>query len=319
MSDDLALAKQLLDYVFRYRRVLDASDPCAATPCETCYGYQLPKVLDAVAAGRPLQFLILAFPAKSPNQRKVLGELPDMAERVAIEFLQSFCDHVGGFYPPGATVRICSDGHVFSDLVGVRDDAVTAYRDELAKMIADTGGQSIDLYTLDDAFPEASYPDMRRRLEDTFAQDLEALRAQVRTDPDRRALFNGIHRFLFEDCSALQPDRSRSQLREQCKDLAYRVIRRSDAWSRLVAGAHPAGVRLSIHPQPCHSEKIGFHLVKTRDNWLTPWHSVALDDGTSLTLVKRSEAERLNAALVWRHARPSHFVAPHLLLQKESS
>lgn len=316
MSDDLALARQLLHYVFRHRRVLDPADPCASAPCETCYAYQLPRVLDAVSRRRPLQFVILAFPAKSPNPRKVLGELPDMAERLAIEFLQSFCDHVGGFYPPGATVRICSDGHVFSDLVGVRDEAVTAYRDELAKVIADTGGQSIDLFTLDDAFPALAHAEQRHRLESAYAQGLVALREQVRTDPDRRAVFNGIHRFLFEDSSVLQPEVSRSRLREHCKELAYHVIRRSDAWSRLVAHAHPAGLRLSIHPQPCHSAKIGIHLVRTRDNWLTPWHGVALDDGTSLTLVKRCEAERLNAALVWRHARPSHFVAPHLLLKE---
>lgn len=317
---DLPIAKQVLEYVFRYRRTMTADDPCADNPCDTCYSVHLPKVRAAVERGEPVHFLILAFPAKSPNHRKVLGELPDMAERVAIEFLQSFCDHIGGFYPPGARVTICSDGHVFSDLVGVRDDAVTAYRDELAKMIVNTGGQSIDLYSLDDAFPgDLTYDEMRERLVAGYALSLEELRAQVRTDDDRRALFNGIHRFLFEDQSVLHPHLSRTRVREDCKELAYHVIRRSDAWSTLVAGEHPGGVRLSIHPQPCHGQKIGFHLAKTRDNWLTPWHGVALDDGTSVTLVKRSEAERLNASLVWRHARPSHFVAPHLLLGKGTS
>jgi pyoverdine/dityrosine biosynthesis protein Dit1 len=54
-------------------------------------------------------------------------------------------------------------------------------------------------------------------------------------------------------------------------------------------------------------------MIRTRDNWLTPWHGVAMDDGNSVTLIKRSTAEKLNASVVWRNGRPSHFVAPHLM------
>jgi pyoverdine/dityrosine biosynthesis protein Dit1 len=37
----------------------------------------------------------------------------------------------------------------------------------------------------------------------------------------------------------LQPERSRTQARQQCKGLAYQVIQRSDAWGRLVADGFP--------------------------------------------------------------------------------
>jgi len=40
-----------------------------------------------------------------------------------------------------------------------------------------------------------------------------------------------------------------------------------------------------------------------------PWQGVLLEEGGSLTLVRRHEAEQLKASLVWRNERPSHFVA----------
>jgi pyoverdine/dityrosine biosynthesis protein Dit1 len=98
---------------------------------------------------------------------------------------------------------------------------------------------------------------------------------------------------------------------KQCKELAYRMIQRSRAWGDLVGDVFPDSLRLSIHPQHSHAGKIGFHLVRTRDNWLTPWHGVVVDDGTSVTLVKRSQAEHAKASLVWRHGRPSHYVNPN--------
>jgi pyoverdine/dityrosine biosynthesis protein Dit1 len=69
-------------------------------------------------------------------------------------------------------------------------------------------------------------------------------------------------------------------------------------------------VRLSIHPQPCHAEKIGIYLVDTRDNWLTPWHGVAVETQGRFALMKRHEAEALGARVVYRDGRPSHFLAP---------
>jgi pyoverdine/dityrosine biosynthesis protein Dit1 len=121
-----------------------------------------------------------------------------------------------------------------------------------------------------------------------------------------------MHRFMVEDQVELRPDASRTRVRLDCKDLALRVIQRSNAWSSVVARTFPAAVRLSIHPQPHHSAKIGVHMLRTRDAWLTPWHGTVLDDGQRLTLVKRADAERLNATIAYRRGRPSHFVAPHL-------
>lgn len=312
------IADRVLRYLLRFQRLTTPTADCAHRPCETCLATHRPKVQRFIERNRPVEFVILAFPCKSPNPRKVLGKLPDLAEELSLEFLQSFTEHVSHFYPPGARVRICSDGHVFSDLVGVADDEVSRYRAELQQIITRQGG-GIETLGLDDLFGAGEYPALRDRLVRTHAVPLADLRALVRTNLSRGSLFNGVHRFLVEDQSVLRPELSRTKIRTLCKGLAYQVIQRSDAWSKRVAEAFPDAVRLSIHPQPCHSAKIGIHLLRTKDNWLTPWHAVALDDGNTISLVKRCDAERLDASLIWRNNRPSHFVAPHIALQEAAA
>ncbi|UAK31900.1 isocyanide synthase family protein [Nocardia asteroides] len=306
--DAESVATEILRMVFARRRSAEPKSVCELAPCAECFAPHLPKVIRYIEAGTPVHFVIPAFPAKSRNRRKTLGRLPDMAEALAIESLQGFCDQISSVYRPGAIVTICSDGHVFSDTLGIPDVHVDHYGTELRRMIRSTGGGSIGLYGLRDAMPEMTWDERRRRLLAEYSDGIGALRAAVRTDPAARRMFNGIHRFMVEDNAVLLPDLSATQRRNRSKETAYEVVQRSQAWSRLMAEIFTEAVRLSIHPQANHSEKIGFHLLRTQDSWLTPWHGVVLDDGTSQTLVKRMHAEELGARLVWRNSRPSHFV-----------
>ncbi|MFJ9543899.1 L-tyrosine/L-tryptophan isonitrile synthase family protein [Streptomyces sp. NPDC101225] len=50
---------------------------------------------------------------------------------VSLTFLNALCPEMERIYPPGARVTICSDGHVFGDLIGVPDEHIDAYADEL--------------------------------------------------------------------------------------------------------------------------------------------------------------------------------------------
>lgn len=305
------LIKQILQLVFRFRRLEHPDDPCTE-PCPTCFETHADRVRAYLEHEEPLHFVLPAFPAKSRNPSKVVGSLPDLGERISLEFLQSFCEHIGHVYPPGARILICSDGHVFSDLLGIPDEDVTAYRAELERIVHSIGADSVRMYALDDAFGLDSYDDMRSLLVRNYATPVAEIRAEVRTDVGARSLFNGMHRFMVEDQTPLYPNMSRTKLKEMCKDLAYQMIQRSRAWGDLVGEEFPDSLRLSIHPQPSHAEKIGFHLIRTKDSWLTPWHGVVVDDGTTFTLMKRSQAERDSASLIWRHGRPSHYVNPSI-------
>jgi pyoverdine/dityrosine biosynthesis protein Dit1 len=313
------IAQQVLGLLYRYRRVDESLETengdNASMPCIACFEARLSRLELFIRRHEEIHFVIPAFPAKSPNRSKVLGSLPDLGEYLALGFLQALCDYIGHFYTPGARVTICSDGHVFADVVGVTDDVVTAYRTNLTGMISTANWKSLDLFGLDDAFGSLDYPKLRQVLEDNYAASISELKQRTRTEDNMRALFNGIHRFMFEDAVGTRgAESSRTKLRKESKEAAYQTIRRSNAWSRVVAERFPGAIRLSIHPQPPHSEKFGLQLMRTKDGWLTPWHSVVLDDGVQQSLVRRWEAERLDASVVWRNGRPSHFIGPHLTI-----
>lgn len=305
-------SQKVLEILYRYRRI-DDSVKFDDKACIACFEARRGRIDAFVRRGEPIHFVIPAFPAKSPNRDKVLGALPDLGEHLALGFLQALCDYVSHFYAPGARITICSDGHVFGDVVGVSDAAVTAYRESLTNMIETANWTSLSMFGLDDAFGSLNYPVLRDLLDRDYSATLDDLKENIRSDPATRSLFNGIHRFMFEDAVGMRGgSTSKSQLRKESKESAYHTILRSNAWSRVVAERFPDAMRLSIHPQPPHSEKFGLQLMRTGDNWLTPWHGVVLDDGATISLVKRWQAEKVKATVVWRDGRPSHFVAPHL-------
>lgn len=247
----------------------------------------------------PIHLVLPAFPAKSANPEKTLGTLPDFGEVLALRRLEAMCRDIAAAWTPGARLTICSDGRVFSDLVQVSDEAVTAYGRAIRRIIAEEGLEHLDSFGLDDAMPgHGGFDQLRRMLVVEHGDSLAQVRERCRRDEAGQALFNGIHRFLFEDLAALRPELSRTQLRRWSKELAYETIQRSNAWSRLVESRFPDAVRLSIHPQPLGSEKIGVRLVPSANIWRTPWHSAALFDGRGFTLVRRSEAEAMKAAVV---------------------
>ena len=321
------LPEKILMDVMRFRRFSGPQTSCITSPCQKCLAPHLSKIHSAVALGLPVTFVLPAFPGKSPNPAKVLGPLPDMAERRALEFLQYLCNRVSQYYSPGARVLLCSDGRVFSDVVGMHDDDVTAYRHELFKMIVELGLTSISTFNLDDLYEGLSFDQMRAQLMEHHGVSLEVLRAEVRRggtdqvgshdssfdspedDKEAHRLYCGITRFLLEDALFPGQKKSRTALQKECRSRAYTVIQRSKAWSELIEMRFPNAVRLSIHPQGCSSKKLGIRLIAP-DNWLTPWHGVAVEVGGRFILLKRSQAEELGASLIHRNGRPSHYVLP---------
>ncbi|MFI8521929.1 L-tyrosine/L-tryptophan isonitrile synthase family protein [Streptomyces sp. NPDC085481] len=315
------LSDKIVKLLYHFRRTEKAGgervdgEVCIAAPCKECLEEHRAKLDHFIRQAQPIHLVLPAFPAKSPNRTKVLGDLPDLGEYMGLGCLQALCDYIKHFHPSGARITICSDGHVFGDVVGVTDEAVTNYRLRLAEMIEAANWSSLDLYGLDDAFGGFDYPRLRQVLEDDYAPSVEELKESVRNDSATRNLFNGIHRFMFEDAVGVKGENvSRTALRNESKERAYQTISRSNAWSNVVAERFPEAIRLSIHPQSPHSKKIGVRLLRTRDAWLTPWHGVVLDDGNRLSLVKKWDAEKAEASLVWRNGRPSHFVAPQSAL-----
>lgn len=309
-SDIDATARKILDKVFRFRRLLSDSEVDARTDNPLRYAPHLERLRGLIHRNQPVHFVLPAFPAKSPNRAKTLGQLPDMGERLSLEFLERLCEEIESDYPGGAYITICSDGRVFSDLVGVSDDDVSRYRDGLRRICQSIAAVHLRLFNLEDVYDTKHYDVMREELLIGYARSVRTIREESLTSPTARALFNGIHRFMFEDLQEARPELSRNQCRERAKTLAYRVIQRSNAWSALVAEQFPSALRLSIHPQPDVSEKIGIMLLQADDPWVTPWHSVALYEQGTFRLVKRREAESCGARLLQSEDRLPFYAVP---------
>ncbi len=296
-------ARCVVERLLRHRRVLPGVDP---KPSEAAYLLHLGRVQAFIDSGERIQLALPAFPAKAPNPRKVLGNLPDAAESVALETLDGLLGDIAEAHPPGAELWICSDGHVFADVVGVSDADVKSYRQSLEQMLAERDSDRIRIFGLEDAFGDVKPDQARALLLESYAQSVDAIRERAERSAVHQAQLDGIHRLLFEDEVVRSPGQSRTQSRKVTRARAYEVVRRSDAWGRLVEAAFPRAVRLSIHPQPDVSPKIGVSLLHTDDAWLTPWHGVALFEGDRARLVRREEAEALGAVMVEEDGRPSY-------------
>lgn len=301
------LATEILDLVMRYRRV-PKDVGCAAPGCAACAGQHLDRMTARIERGEPVVFVLPAFPGKSPNPAKVLGTRPDMAEEQSLAFLDSLCRRIENVYAPGARIVLCSDGRVFNDVVGIADADITTYQQDLDRLIEKLDLKRLSTFNLDDVFDESDFDEMRSRLMIESGESLETVQATVRGDEEAKRMYCGITRFLVEDATRPGMTLSKTALQKECRARAYQVIQRSRAWDTLLAGYFPDAVRLSIHPQLCGSRKIGIHLMETKDEWLTAWHSVAVEVRGRFRLMKRQHVESLGGQLIFRDGRPSHYV-----------
>ncbi|MFE5581102.1 L-tyrosine/L-tryptophan isonitrile synthase family protein [Kitasatospora sp. NPDC056531] len=227
-----------------------------------------------MAAGDPIVFTLPGFPCKSPNPAKVPGHLPDEGERLSLAFLDELCARIGWIYPPGARILICSDGHIFGDLINVPDEHIDEHSDELTAMIEREGLRHLATFDLRAVLGDPPYDEKRARVHEWYAPSVEQLREQVVTEEETLRLYRGITHFLTEDTVGFPG--TKSALQRECRRRAYEVIQRSCAWGELIAEQHPRSARLSIHPQPAGVLKFGIRLLPADDAWMTPRHSAVL-------------------------------------------
>ena len=312
-----AIAARILDELLRVRRGPDQRDDHASVR-----HHHLPRLQKAIECAKPLTFVLPAFPTKSPNPRKVLGNLPDTAEQIALTFLNDLCQRITQHYEPGARILLCADGHVFADTIRVADATVAQYQAQLCELVKDIAPSCIEVMNLHDVLPaehtSTGFEQARAYLMDHYGKSADVTRAEVMADEMGRSHYRAITRFMFED--GLTPDYngSHNALQVDSRQRSIEVIRRSRAWSSLLEQVYPEALRLSIHPQAPASPKFGIHLSDDTDSWLTPWHAVAVDVGGQFRLMKREEAERAGGRIVHVDGRPSYFVIEQTMRQANS-
>lgn len=311
MADAEKLASEILDVIFDKRRLLPDQDIAEVDEDEE-RKIHFEKIISFVKARETIQMVLPAFPVKSPNRNKTLAHLPDYAERHAFQQLNVLSDEIKSIYSPGVEISICSDGRVFSDLLRISDEDVTAYGDTLRAMVEDAHPGTFTFFNLDKVYNSLTcFETMREDLMVSYGETLSDLIYRTRTEPHAKSMYLGITRFIFEDFSGIDPFKSlaRNAIQKASKLVSYRVIQRSNAWSRLLKEHFPKAVRLSIHPQFRVSEKIGIYLGDAENAWVTPWHAVAVVDDDRVSFMKRSDAEsQPDVLLAYHDGRPSHFV-----------
>ncbi|KAL1622674.1 dityrosine synthesis enzyme [Neofusicoccum ribis] len=254
------------------------------------------RTLDFVTRRLPIRFCLPAFPCKSPSAEKTTGTLPDRAEYLALKALDEFARQVGDIYSPGAIVLIVSDGHVFSDLLEVRDDNVDIYGEALKQMYyrmksSKQCNGNIQFTSLTEIFfgnqevtelfqeawiegHELTHPidsersenaELCRKLMMALGQnDKTIMRGLITSqDPSTLGLYRGLSRFMLDDLSKSRAfaGLSVSKRKKISSNVAAEMIVRNCAYSNLVELLFPSHVRLSIHAHDNSGLKFAVRLL----------------------------------------------------------
>ncbi|KAL8992956.1 MAG: hypothetical protein Q9188_007456, partial [Gyalolechia gomerana] len=277
-----------------------------------------------VVVGAQVEMCLPAFPFKSANKvSKVLGILPDKAEELGLERLNTMCIRIGNVYPPGAKLSIISDGLVYNDLLGIPDRDTWAYGEALRKMAVQKGFNHVDFSRLKDLvnlpLPEkleeisyvANATNFRRCLFNKYGEDNLDIDHQIATNPDTQMTYLGYRRFLESDLRYIFPlgnGRSNKAYKKDVKYLAKQMLIRGHAFAGAVKAAFPNHLRLSIH-QSTGEHKVSMSLLNTKSGFTTPWHcSVALlDDGEWISATMGDFKKDPTLEIVYEDGRPSYF------------
>ena len=225
-------------------------------------GYFTERIRHFTVQNATIQFCLPAFPCKSSNRDKVTGPEPDRGEELALERLHGFVEAVERLYSPGAKLWVISDGHVFSDCIGVDDAHVDWYGEKLKEMNRAIGLRRgnpdrvgfrslVDMFQLAAVEADKGLSELARRLNvpsidhhiDTqVTEEAElcrrilmagcgprksAVRAKIDSkDASITALYRGFSRFMLEDLECLPHARkaSKSQQKKLSAKVAFEMI-----------------------------------------------------------------------------------------------
>ncbi|KAM7195495.1 acetyl-CoA synthetase-like protein [Rhypophila sp. PSN 637] len=295
------------------------------------------KVVDTfVSEQKPVLMCLPAFPFKSANKAyKVFGILPDKAEEIALDRLNSMCKRITAIYPPGAQLTIISDGLVYNDLLCIPDRDVWAYGQALRAMAVEKGFTHIEFSRLRDLteipLPEkleeiiyvANATNFRRHMLNKWGRDDINVDDEIANNPDTLMTYRGYSRFLQSDLQHVFPSssptpgsggkmapgaRSIKAFKRDVRYLGKQMIMRGYAFAGACKQAFPNHLRLSIH-MSTGEHKISMSLLDTKTGYTTPWHcSIAqLASGEWISAPLGDFKTNPRMEVVYENGRPSYF------------
>ncbi len=164
----------------------------------------------------------------------------------------------------------------------------------------------INIWSLKDAYGLEDINECRSRLLEDYPTSLEETRAQIKEPNSIQNLaYIGQKKYFTNDGydSPIGSKLSHTEVKRISGELAVKATHLAEAWSYCIAKRFPDAVRLSVHPYPAHwNGKTGIYLTDTQEEWITPWHGVAvLNESTGKwKIIKNYKAKEIGAVLVSR-------------------
>ncbi|KAI0425170.1 Clavaminate synthase-like protein [Xylaria sp. FL1042] len=278
------------------------------------------QVKKALELNVPIELVIPAFPFKSSNRsRKVLGPLPDEAERLSLLHLNGLCLAIKDATDSDTYLTIVSDGITYNDLLGVSDEEVWRYGQQLRCMaeqndchcirfsrICDLVGAEHESERLDETLYLAKVSEYRCKLEANTPSGFDVSDA-IATDPDISTTYKGYKKFLMGERDD-RTIRSRSQTERENSVIAKAMILRGKAFAEAVRIKYPDSIRLSIHPSNDTNKVSITMLPQNNEIIMTPWHGAVVRgiDG-SVSLSHAILVPAMTHDIVYVNGRPSYF------------
>lgn len=229
------------------------------------------NIVRLITDNRPLPMVFVGFPFKSPNhEKKTIGDLPDMAERRSLHYVQEILNNIKSVYTPGARLTIICDGIPFAEFFGVQKNTILCYEQALKQLASDL--PDITLYTSDNFIKEYTFSSLDdiNTLIDTFSPTTEEFRALNHTLPaiaQKRVELELDHYAGHKLISNKSLD-----------TILVDFLAREKRLQNYIKEKYPPSkfFRLSAHFNADVSQKIGIKLSPT--SCITPYHGVCIEE-----------------------------------------
>lgn len=267
------------------------------------------KISKFTKCNLPIQMTLLGFPFKSINHRdKTLGVLPDYGEELSMLNFRNMSEKIKEVYKPGIKLTIISDGYIFNHLMDVPDKEVQEYEEVVRDM---SGIAPIEVLNPWDFYDRGmSMNSIREKLSEQFGITELELEKRILFDPEVKALYQGMIRFMQDDLAILNYD-SGNQLHKAAKKMARQMMIWNEAYSALIRTqlTEPLGaIRLSMHPSQNAGTKYSIKLIDAERANQSPWHSViAVDADGNIATMKRKAAEEAGFELQYKNNQPYYY------------
>ena len=236
------------------------------------------KITKFLECKKPLKFLLVGFPFKSANtEKKVLGQVPDMAERRSLEYLYGCIKSLKEAYPYGVELVIFCDGIPFCEYLGISAETVKLYEQGLQRLVQDMPG--ITLVTSDSLQKQLALSSTQHicNVIDKYTPSDEEFHKQLETDPalqDSYKTLLGRLEIEFDSVQGREFLKAYGPLSKITKALMAREMR----MRRFLEARFDAEnfIRLTVHYSKDLGKKFGIKL--SPNSFVTPYHGVLVEE-----------------------------------------